>query len=174
VKQSPGVALIRVDNRLVHGQVLEAWLPALDAHGVLVADDEAASNVLARSAMALAIPPKVQFQVLKVAAAAELLRPGGSGAPGVRTLLLVRDVRDAAALHELGAPLPRLNLGNVHFATGRRQVAPSIYLDAVEMEMLARLAAGGTDIEARAVPSEHPTLLPVLQSRFSGAAPTVR
>ena len=77
MKEGPGVALIRVDNRLVHGQVLEAWLPALDAHGVLVADDEAAGNVLARSAMALAIPPKVQFQVLRVSAAAELLRPGG-------------------------------------------------------------------------------------------------
>jgi PTS system mannose-specific IIB component len=169
VKQSPGVALIRVDNRLVHGQVLEAWLPALDAHGVLVADDEAATNVLARSAMALAIPPKVQFQVMKVAAAADLLRPGGSGVPGVRTLLLVRDVRDAAALHEFGAPLPHLNLGNVHFATGRRQVTPSLYLDAAEMEALARLAASGTEVEARAVPSETPTPLPVLQSRFSGA-----
>jgi mannose/fructose/N-acetylgalactosamine-specific phosphotransferase system component IIB len=167
VKQNPGVALIRVDNRLVHGQVLEAWLPALDAHAVLVADDEAAGNVLARSAMALAIPPKVQFQVMKIAAAAELLRPGGSGVPGVRTLLLVRDVRDAAALHGLGVRLPQLNLGNVHFATGRRQVAPSVYLDGTEMETLARLATSGTEIEARAVPSEHPTPLSLLQSRFS-------
>jgi mannose/fructose/N-acetylgalactosamine-specific phosphotransferase system component IIB len=170
VKQAPGVALIRVDNRLVHGQVLEAWLPALDAHGILVADDEAASNVLARSAMALAIPPKALFQVEKVAAAAELLRPGGRGAPGVRTLLLVRDVRDAVALRELGVPIPRLNVGNIHFANGRRQVAPSVYLDAGEMEALARLAAGGTEVEVRAVPSEHPTPLSVLQSRFSASA----
>jgi PTS system mannose-specific IIB component len=167
VKEAPGVALIRVDNRLVHGQVLEAWLPALDAHGVLVADDEAAGNVLARSAMSLAIPPKVQFQVLKVSAAADVLRPGGKGAPGVRTLLLVRDVRDAMALAESGVPIPRLNLGNVHFANGRRQVAPSIYLDAGEMEALARLASRGTEVEGRAVPSEHPTPLSTLQSRFA-------
>ena len=151
----------------MHGQVLEAWLPALDAHGVLVVDDEAATNVLARSAMALAIPPKVQFQVMKIAAAAELLKPGGTGVTGVRTLVLVRDVRDAFALHELGVPLPRLNLGNVHFATGRRQVAPSVYLDTGEMEALARLASGGTEVEARAVPSEHATPLSVLQSRFA-------
>lgn len=167
MKDAPGVALIRVDNRLVHGQVLEAWLPALDAHGVLVADDEAASNVLARSAMALAIPPKVQFQVLKVSGAAELLRPGGKGAPGVRTLVLVRDVRDAMALAEQGVALPRLNLGNVHFATGRRQVAPTVYLDAGELEALSRLASRGTEVEVRAVPAEHPTALSVLQSRFA-------
>ncbi|TMB02335.1 MAG: PTS sugar transporter subunit IIB [Deltaproteobacteria bacterium] len=169
MKGGPGVALIRVDNRLVHGQVLEAWLPALDAHGVLIADDEAAGNVLARSAMALAIPPKVQFQVLRVSAAAELLRPGGTGVPGVRTLLLVRDVRDASALAEQGVPIPRLNLGNVHFANGRRQVAPSVYLDAGEMEALSRLASRGTEVEARAVPSEHPTPLSTLQTRFASA-----
>ena len=169
MKDAPGVALIRVDNRLVHGQVLEAWLPALDAHGVLVADDEAAANVLARSAMALAIPPKVQFQVLKVSAAAELLRPGGKGVPRVRTLLLVRDVRDAVALAEQGVPISRLNLGNVHFANGRRQVAPSVYLDAGEMEALARLGARGTEVEARAVPAEHPTPLSALQTRFAAA-----
>jgi len=169
VKDAPGVALIRVDNRLVHGQVLEAWLPALDAHGVLVADDEAAGNVLARSAMALAIPPKVQFQVLKVSAAADLLRPGGTGVPGVRTLVLVRDVRDAIELRERGVSIPRLNLGNVHFANGRRQVAPSVYLDAGEMEGLSRLASTGTQVEARAVPSEHPTPLSTLESRFAAA-----
>src|SRR5207249_7297405 len=100
VKGGPGVALIRVDNRLVHGQVLEAWLPALGAHGILVADDEAAGNVLARSAMALAIPPKVSFQVLRVDAAADLLKPGGKGPQASRTLVLLRDVRDALALHE--------------------------------------------------------------------------
>ena len=55
-KSPAGVALVRVDNRLVHGQVLEAWLPALDAEGILVADDEAAGNVLARSAMARSTP----------------------------------------------------------------------------------------------------------------------
>ena len=169
MKDAPGVALIRVDNRLVHGQVLEAWLPALDAHGVLVADDEAAGNVLARSAMALAIPPKVQFQVLKVSTAADLLRPGGKGVPRVRTLLLVRDVRDAVALAEQGLAIPRLNLGNVHYANGRRQVAPSVYLDVGEMEALSRLASRGTEVEARAVPSEHPTPLSTLQSRFADA-----
>ena len=167
MKDAPGVALFRVDNRLVHGQVLEAWLPAIDAHGVLVADDEAASNVLARSAMALAIPPKVQFQVLKISAAAELLRPDGKGVPGVRTLVLLRDVRDAVALAEHGVAMPRLNLGNVHFATGRRQVAPTVYLDTGELDALSRLAARGTDVEVRAVPAEHPIPLPLLKARFA-------
>ena len=58
-----GIALVRVDNRLVHGQVLEAWLPALSAQGILVADDEVAGSALARAAMSLAIPKKVAFRI---------------------------------------------------------------------------------------------------------------
>jgi PTS system mannose-specific IIB component len=164
-----GLLLVRVDNRLVHGQVLEAWLPAIDAQAILVADDEAARNALVRSAMALAIPPRVGFQVLRVGEAAELLRPGGRGAPSPRTLLLLRDVRDAVVLAAAGVALPRLNLGNVHFASGRRQVAGSIYLDAGELASLETLAATGTEVEARAVPGEPPIPLTVLRERFQRA-----
>ena len=165
-KEPPGIALVRIDNRLVHGQVLEAWLPALDAHGILVADDEAASNVLARSAMALAIPPRVSFQVVKVGAATELLRPGGKGPQAARTLVLLRDVRDAVALREGGVPLPRLNLGNVHFAAGRKPISPSVFLARNEVEDLEKLAAAGTEIELRSVPGEAPVSLSQIKSRF--------
>jgi PTS system mannose-specific IIB component len=164
-----GIALVRVDNRLVHGQVLEAWLPALDAHGILVADDEAAGNVLARSAMTLAIPPGIRFEVVRVQAAGELLRPGGRGPQAARTLVLLRDVRDAVALHEGGVPLPRLNLGNVHFKTGRRQVSPSVFLDEGELAALEVLAGAGTEVEIRAVPTEAPLRMAQLKARFAAA-----
>jgi PTS system mannose-specific IIB component len=168
VKPPPaGVSLVRVDNRLVHGQVLEAWLPALEAQGILVADDEAAGNVLARSAMSLAIPARVKFEVLRLQAAAELLRPGGKGPSAARTLVLLRDVRDAAALRDAGVPVPQLNLGNVHFAAGRKQVAASIFLDARELETLDRLAGLGTQVEARAVPSDAPLDLEAMRARFA-------
>ena len=166
---APGIALVRVDNRLVHGQVLEAWLPALDAEGILVADDEAAGNVLARSAMALAIPPGVGFLVLRLQAAAELLRPGGKGPQAARTLVLLRDVRDAVLLHEVGVPIPRLNIGNVHFATGRRQVSGSVFLDEREVSELEQLAQAGTEVELRAVPSEAPLQLGDIKARFAAA-----
>jgi len=168
-KSPASVALVRVDNRLVLGQVLEAWLPALDAEGVLVADDEAAGNVLARSAMALAIPPGVTFAVLRLQAAADLLKPGGKGPQAPRTLVLLRDVRDAVALHESGVPIPVLNLGNVHFSAGRRQVAASVFLDAGELEALEKLEQRGTRVEVRAVPTEPPLRLTGIKARFAAA-----
>ena len=166
-KEAPGIALVRVDNRLVHGQILEAWLPSLDAHGILVADDEAADSALARSAMALAIPPRVAFQVLRLAAAIELLKPGGKGPLGARTVVLLREVAGAVALNAGGVPLPLLNLGNVHFAAGRKQVSSSVFLAAFEVRALEALAAAGTEVEIRAVPGEAKLLLPAIQSKFA-------
>jgi mannose/fructose/N-acetylgalactosamine-specific phosphotransferase system component IIB len=171
VNAPDAIALVRVDNRLVHGQVLEAWVPALSAQGILVADDEVAASPLARAAMALAIPKKVAFRVGLLAEVAAMLRPGGSGPPAPRTLILVRNVRDAVALREQGAPLPHLNLGNVHFSRGREQVMPTVYLDAGEIEALEQLGATGTEIEARAVPAEAPVKLPTLIERFRAKEP---
>jgi mannose/fructose/N-acetylgalactosamine-specific phosphotransferase system component IIB len=168
-KAPAGVALVRVDNRLVHGQVLEAWLPALDAHGILVGDDEAAGNVLARSAMALAIPPGISFEVVRLQAAADLLRPGGKGPRASRTLVLLRDVRDAVALNDAGVPIPKLNVGNVHFGAGRKQVSPSVFLDAGELQALEKLERAGTEVEVRAVPTEPPASLADLKARFAAA-----
>ena len=165
---TPGIALVRVDNRLVHGQVLEAWMPALGVQAILVADDEVAGNQLARAAMGLAIPRKVVFRVAPVADIAAMLRPGGTGAPAARTLLLVRDVRDAVALHERGVAIGHLNLGNVHFSAGRERVMPTVYLDAAEIEALRRLAAAGIEIEGRAVPAEAPIPFATIAARFRG------
>ncbi len=78
-------------------------------------------------------------------------------------------MRDAVALHAGGVPIPQLNLGNVHFGTGRKQVSPSVYLDAQELEALDNLARAGTQVEVRAVPTEHPIRLPELKARFAAA-----
>lgn len=146
------LALARVDNRLVHGQVLEAWLPALEADAILVADDEAAADPFARAAMQLAIPEDVSFSVLSLDAAAARL--AGEGPPGSRTLLLLREVEDAARLVEKGAALSALNLGNVHFRPGRAQVTGSVHLDRAELGRLEALQARGVAIDLRAVPGE--------------------
>ena len=156
--------LVRVDNRLVHGQVLEAWVPALEAAALWVADDEAAGDALAQAAMELAIPARVTLEVMTLAHAGERLRAGGGGAPE-RTLVLVREVAGATALHAAGMRIPRLNLGNVHFRAGRKQVAPTLYLDASELEALEALARAGSEVEWRAVPNDSPIPLASLRAK---------
>ena len=160
--------LVRIDNRLVHGQVLEAWVPALRVQALLVADDEAAGDTFAQAAMGLALGDGLVLEVLTLAEAAARLGPGGPG-PVVGTLLLLREVESAVALARAGVPLPRLNLGNVHFRAGRRPVSSTVYLDDAELSALEALGRAGCEIEVRAVPTEQPLFLPALRARFAAA-----
>jgi PTS system mannose-specific IIB component len=162
------IALVRVDNRLVHGQILEAWAPSLGARRILVADDEAARTPLARAAMTLALPPDLPADVVPLDAV-EWARVAAAPEP---VLVLVREVeglRRAAAGGLTPALSPRLNVGNVHFAPGRQPVTASAYLAPDEVEALRALAAAGFAIELRAVPSESPLGLDEVERRTGSA-----
>jgi len=159
------ISLVRVDNRLIHGQVVEAWLPHLRVTRVAVADDEAASSPLIRAAMALAVQSAIEVLIQPL----ERMDFAALSRDAVRTLVLVREVAGAAYAQAHGLTLSELNLGNVHFASGRRQVSPSVFLSADELAALKALAAAGVRVEARAVPSEHALELPELRSRWERA-----
>jgi mannose/fructose/N-acetylgalactosamine-specific phosphotransferase system component IIB len=159
------ITLVRVDNRLIHGQVVEAWLPHLKVSRVVVADDEAAESPLVRAAMALAVQSAIEVQISPLSQVdfATVSRDA------VKTLVLLRDVAAVPFVQAQGLKLEHLNLGNVHFGTGRRKVSPSVFLSEQEMQALQRLVQQGVRVEARAVPSEKPVELTELQERWGRA-----
>jgi len=156
------ISLVRVDNRLIHGQVVEAWLPHLKVARVVVADDEAANSPLIRAAMGLAVSPSVEVDIRPLAQ----VDFAQVGADGAKTLVLLRTIQDVVAAVERGLRFSRLNLGNVHFEAGRRQVSPSVFLSRADLDRLKMLAGAGAEVEARAVPSDRPVTLADMSERF--------
>jgi N-acetylgalactosamine PTS system EIIB component len=149
------IALVRVDNRLLHGQILEAWLPRLAARRVVVADDASASTPLARQAMTLCLPPDLPAEIAPV----DHVDWDALAARKEPVLVLVRDIRDLS--RAVGGGLAprharRINVGNVHYAAGRKPVTPSVFLSEPEIAELLRLAALGFEVEVRAIPSDAP------------------
>lgn len=156
------ISLVRVDNRLIHGQVVEAWLPFLKVGRVVVADDEAAENPLIKAAMGLAVQPSIDV-VIQHRSEPDWQQLSKDD---VRTLVLVREVRDAVEAKEQGLALPRLNLGNVHFASGRKQVSPSVFLSQDELNQLKMLVEGGVEVDARGVPTDRPITFAEMTEKF--------
>jgi PTS system mannose-specific IIB component len=162
------IALVRVDNRLLHGQILEAWIPRLGVREVVIADDEAAADPLARAAMTLCVPPDLPARVVAVKDVP--WRELAAAPHGV--LVLVRDVAALARARDGGLSpdvARRVNLGNVHFAAGRRPVTPSVFLAGAEIETLRALAAAGFEVEARAIPAEPPAGLGDIERRYAAS-----
>lgn len=162
------IVLVRVDNRLLHGQILEAWVPRLKVQKVVVADDEAAASPLALAAITLCVPPDLPIEVKPVRQVdwAALAREPG------RVMVLVRDIDDlnrARAAGLTSALAPNVNIGNVHFAPGRLAVTPSVFLGGSDIEALRLLEGAGFAVEARAIPAETPTGMAEIERRYAAA-----
>jgi PTS system N-acetylgalactosamine-specific IIB component len=160
------IVLVRIDNRLLHGQILEAWVPRLKVNRIVVVDDDAAASPLAKAAMTLALPPDLPAEVVRQ----EVVDWPALAAASDRALVLFRNVaalKRAAGLGLAPSMGPHVNLGNVHYEPGRRPVTPSVFLSAEELSVVEELSRAGFDIEARAIPSDAPSGLRDLKERYA-------
>ena len=146
------IALLRVDDRLVHGQVVEGWLPSLKADLIIVASDAAAADPVQAALMKMAMPPAVGLVVVAVADAAKTL-----AAPQMasrRALVLVPGPGEALALLKLGVAVDRVNVGGLHFTVGKVQLGRALFLDEKDKAALREIAARGVKLEGQPLPSD--------------------
>jgi mannose/fructose/N-acetylgalactosamine-specific phosphotransferase system component IIB len=148
------ISFIRIDSRLIHGQVIESWLPHLKIQRIVVADDVAVADPLVRTAMGLAVPPDVEVLLARIDDVPFLKLE--NDAP--RTLVLLRDVPAAMRAYTRGLVGP-LNLGNVHAGPLRQPVSRSVFLTEAEKEQLLALSRDGLAVTIQAVPTETPQRL---------------
>jgi mannose/fructose/N-acetylgalactosamine-specific phosphotransferase system component IIB len=147
------LALARVDDRLVHGQVVLAWGQALSAARLLVADDTVAAIAWERE-LVRASACDLEVVVATVAEVPALLaeeahRPGAA-------ILLFRSLASALAARQAGADFAELDLGGLHYAPGKERMLDYVFLDAADRRDLAALAAAGVRVFAQDVPSARP------------------
>ncbi|MFH2201957.1 MAG: PTS sugar transporter subunit IIB [Elusimicrobiota bacterium] len=147
------IVLVRIDDRLVHGQVVEGWLPALGADAILVVSDQAASDPLQTSLMRLALPEGVALEICSVPAATEAYAAAMRG--GGNTVVLVPGPAEALAMVEAGAEIREINVGGLHFAAGRVQLGKAIFLSEEDARSLRSLVERGVRLEGRAVPTDR-------------------
>jgi mannose/fructose/N-acetylgalactosamine-specific phosphotransferase system component IIB len=148
--------LHRVDDRLIHGQVVVAWGQRMRPARIVVADDASASNDWERELLESAAPD-VQIRVVSLADAAagyaaEAVVQGGA-------FLLVRSLAAALQIVEAGAAIHTLNLGGIHYAPGRTKVNEYLYLNDRDRAAARALIARGVALEAQDVPATRPQSL---------------
>ncbi len=158
--------LHRVDDRLIHGQVVIAWGAALRPKRIVVVDDRAAASPWERDLLASSAP-EMEVRVLTVAEAAAAYAAEREARGGA--FLLVRDLRTARALVEAGAAVPAFTLGGLHYAPGKQKVNEYLYLDAADRADARALLERGVALEAQDVPASRPQALEALDA--GAAAP---
>jgi len=142
--------LHRIDDRLIHGQVLVAWGQRLHPARVWLVDDEVAANEWERRVYEDAAPG-VEVHVVGVAEA--VARHAAEAAAAGGAFLLVRDLATARRLVEEGAVVTSFNVGGLHYAPGKDKVGEYVYLDADDRADARALLARGVALEVRDVPA---------------------
>lgn len=146
----------RIDNRLIHGQIIEAWLPYLDAGVLVVANDELAGDEIRQEIMRLAIPERISAFFLSVKQAVQ--KYGELNARNVSTLFLFNNCRDVLAMVEQGVAIGVVNVGNMHYATGKHQICQHVAASDADLNCFDALSGHGVELDFRCVPSDTPVL----------------
>ncbi|HEX8938706.1 MAG TPA: PTS sugar transporter subunit IIB [Candidatus Limnocylindrales bacterium] len=162
--------LVRVDDRLIHGQVVAVWLRAVGADRILVVDDAVAADPFLSDVLRLAAPPDVPVEVHGLAGGAARARE--LAASPEAAFVLLRSPVSALRLREAGVRFDVLNLGGLGAGPGRHPLHRSIHASDEELAALRRLEALGTRVELRLVADERPVPLRSVD-RAGGPAPDV-
>jgi mannose/fructose/N-acetylgalactosamine-specific phosphotransferase system component IIB len=146
------IVLTRIDNRLIHGQVLETWLPYVHADCIVVANDDAAATPLRRLMMESSVPSRIRVEIGSVDAVAKLF--ASASLDQFKILLLFGSTADALRAYRLGLIYEQLNLGNLHAAEGKTRLSCTIFLDPEDLDDLEQLEQEGVRITARCIPAD--------------------
>lgn len=152
------IGLVRVDNRLIHGQILEAWVPFIKAACIVVVDDEVAEDLFRVTVMRMAVPREVEVIVCGVE---EFTRKYAySTGQGKKAIVLFASIANAVKAFYAGFKFTKLNLGNVHNDQGdnsRLRFSTCVFLNKTDIrDLRGLLNTAGVQVELQRVPQETP------------------
>jgi len=159
------ILLYRIDDRLIHGQVVVGWGQRLNIRLLILADDLVASSDWEKELYRMAVPPDMEVMFADVATAMrDHARYASDPRPG---LLLTGDIGSMYRLVKGVKAIGSVNLGGIHHRAGRAEKLRYIFLTPDEEQQLRELEAAGVEVTAQDVPSARAVGLPEI---LEGAA----
>jgi len=147
------IVLTRIDDRLLHGQVVVSWIPYLKTNEIIIVDDEYANDAFMAKIIKDAAPGNIAVHVLTVKESADYLNNNDDD-DGLRILILSRYIENIAELIELKAPIAKVNIGGLGNTPGRKRFLNSIHLSDNELNILKNLKKKNIEVEIKMLPND--------------------
>jgi mannose/fructose/sorbose-specific phosphotransferase system IIB component len=148
-----GLNLVRIDDRLIHGQVVVGWVRFLNANHIIVADDMVAQDAMQKALYEMVVPRELTVSILTLAETAAKFNQHEFASDTV--ILLVSRPKDVLALANFGLVMKSINVGGMRFEPGKRQITKSVSVNDEDCAILRELGLEGIEIEGRAVPTDE-------------------
>lgn len=131
------IELYRVDERLVHGQIIASWSKYLGLKRIIIVDDQLAKDDFMRQVLTMAAPAGIQIEVMSVEKAAE--RIVSDSGVGEKAMILFKRLKYALSLSAVNPKIKELNLGNIGAGPSRKAITKNVFLSPEEKEMIHQL-----------------------------------
>jgi mannose/fructose/N-acetylgalactosamine-specific phosphotransferase system component IIB len=155
------IRLYRVDDRLVHGQVVIGWGKPLNLGFIVLVDDAVAVSDWERDLYRMGVPADIELLFATVAEAIRQLPAWRNDARN--GIILTGELAAMAALCRSAGPVPAVNVGGLHHRPGRTPRLPYVFLTEEELALLHGMAAGGSVVTAQDLPTTSPVPLEALR-----------
>ena len=142
--------LARVDDRLIHGQVMTAWMKLLPAKEILIADDKVAKDPFMTQVLTMAAPGGVKVKVYSVEQAAQALKEGLK-APSI---MLAKTPLTYKKIMDLGAEIPEINIGGMGISGERKTLYKNIAADPEERDAIKEFINKGIQVKIQVIPAD--------------------
>ncbi|WP_313467537.1 PTS sugar transporter subunit IIB [Carnobacterium sp.] len=148
------LALMRIDDRLIHGQVAFGWTNSLGVNTILVVNDDAKNDKMKATALNLAKPSNVNLYIRGVEESGEIVEKFSQSKKS-NVLILVKDTMDARKLIEnSNGVIKSLNVGGLRYSEGKKKLTDLVAVDEQDIENLKAIRDTGAKVEFRMLPRD--------------------
>ncbi|SHJ28079.1 PTS sugar transporter subunit IIB [Propionispora hippei] len=146
------VVLARIDDRLIHGQVMTAWLPYVGANHIVVIDDETAADDFVKSIMQMSVPREIKLDIYHGDEAAAAIQKMDDDE---KLMLLAKIPESFLSLLETGVSLERIIIGGMGANPQRSKFYKNISASGLEKETFKKIMAHGTELVIHIIPDQQ-------------------
>ncbi|MDR1795458.1 MAG: PTS sugar transporter subunit IIB [Erysipelotrichaceae bacterium] len=146
------IRFVRIDHRLLHGQVAFAWTKNLGADCILIANDRVANDELASAVLRIAKPSGIKLVIKSVEDSITALNSGATDK--YKLFIIVGSIADAKKLSDKVDAIKSINLGGVKKEEGKKQISRAVFVSDEEIALLKQMNAKGIELEIRMIPDD--------------------
>ncbi|MDR2772657.1 MAG: PTS sugar transporter subunit IIB [Elusimicrobiota bacterium] len=147
------IVLVRIDDRLVHGQIVQGWLKNIAVDKIAVASDFVANDNMQKILMSLSVPNNVSLDIKTVEEITQSIINGEY--EKLRTMIIAAKPEEILYMVDKGANFKQVNVGGMHYAQDKKQVLKNVFVDDKDIEVLKILFQKGIELEGRILPLDE-------------------
>ena len=146
------IKIVRIDDRLIHGQIVQGWLKTIDVDKILIVSDEVANDEMQQVLLSMAVPSSVKLVIKNINDASYEI--ANEVYEQDNLMILFSNPQDIVKMIDNGIKFQSINIGGMHYAHGKKQLLTNLSVDKSDVEAFLKLINCGIELETRALPQD--------------------